>query len=227
VSYHHYNGSVVRRSLGDTTADEISCLNKANASPQVSSIDETISNLSKTWNPTGYFRPADIQQVLDMLADQAADAGAAVAGAPLSTSDAKEAKAQAFDDLMYKYKDRSVAYVKAIADAKSSGVNAINAPAFKSFVLSSMRALSDAYVVATVLECRQTWVEKWLDRAYQAIMAIAALVAKLVGIVLKVGEAAVDAADTAASILAAIVKYSPWIALGIGGYLLYGFVAKK
>lgn len=221
MSYHSYNIGA----LGDE--GEIGCLNKANASPQVIAIESVISNLAKNWHPTGYFRPADIQQVLDMLADEAAQAGAALAAAPLSTGDAESVKRQSFEDMLRRYKDRSQAYVKAISDARASGATAVNAPAFKSFVLGAMQSIADAYVTATVLHCRTTWIERWLDRAYRGMAAIGAVVAKIGGVVLKVGEAAVNAIDTAGSIAATIIRFAPWAALGLGAYMAYGFIKKR
>ena len=129
--------------------------------------------------------------------------------------------------MLTKYKDRSKGYVKAVADARAAGINAVNAPAFKSFVISSMRSISDAYVTATVLQCRYSWIEKWLDKAYNAMASIGAVAAKIVGVALKVGEAAINAVDTAGSIAAAIVTYAPYAALGLGAYLLYHFVKKR
>lgn len=222
MSYHSYNIGA----LGDEYSDQAACLNKANNSSQVLAIDGIINGLAKNWNPTGYFLPSDIQQVLNMLADEAAAAGAALAAAPLSTGDAESAKRQAFEDMLRKYKDRSQAYVKAITEARASGAAAVNAPAFKGFVLSAMQSISDAYVTATVLHCRQTWIEKWLDKAYRGMASIGAVVAKIGGVVLKVGQAAVNAIDTAGSIAAALVKYAPFAALGIGAYLLYGVIKK-
>ena len=121
--------------------------------------------------------------------------------------------------------DRSKGYATAAAQARATG-SAVNAPAFKDFVIKAMRSISDAYVTATVLQCRQSWVEKWLTKAYNAMASIGAVVAKIGGVVLKVGQAAINAIDTAGSIAAAIIKFAPWAALGLGGYLLYGYVKK-
>lgn len=229
---------VRRRQLGDVITSPITnvpdeydmqmaCLNKANSSPQVVAIDNLIANLTRTWNPTGYFRPADVQSLLDVLATEAEAAGAALAAAPLSTGDAAESKAQAFDDMLRRYKDRSQAYVKALADAKASGATAINAPALKDWVISSMRSISDAYVTATVLQCRQSWAEKWLDRAYRGMAAIGAVAARILGVVITIGENVVDAVDNAGKILAVVIKYAPYAAVGIGGYFLYKLYKKR
>jgi len=213
--------------LGDEYADQKSCLDRANASPQVAGIDGIISNLAKTWNPTGFYRPGDIQTLLDMFATEAEKAGAALASAPNSTGDAAQVKAQAFDDMLRKYKDRSQAYVAAIADARARGATAISAPALKSWVIAAMQSISDAYVTATVLQCRQTWAEKWLDRGYQAMVAIGAVTARILGVVVKVGESVVAAVDTAGDIVAFVVRYSPYIGGALGAYLLYHWMKKR
>jgi hypothetical protein len=153
-------------------AEEVACLKRANASTQVAAIDKMIEDLGKNWKPTGYFRPAEVQSVLNVLAVEVDAVGKILAAAPLSTSDAAAMKAQAFADVLRKYTDRSKYYVTAIATANSSGIKAINAPGLKDFVIGSMRAISDAYVTASVLQCRQGWVEGILDRAYKAMASI-------------------------------------------------------
>ena len=97
----------------------------------------------------------------------------------------------------------------------------INAPGLKDWVIASMRAISDAYVTATVLQCRQSWLEKWLDRAYRGMSAIGAVATRLVGVVVKVGENVIKAVDTGFGIVATLVKYAPYAAVGVGAYLLY------
>lgn len=206
------------------TSDELACLKRANASPQVVAIDVLIDRLAKSWHPTGYYRPSEVQTLLDTLASEAADAGAALAAAPLSTSDAEAIKQMAFNDMLRRYKDRSRAYERAVVEAKQKAANVINAPALKDWVISSMRSISDAYVTATMLHCRQSWVETWLDRAYRAAVAIGAVAARILGIVKKLGEAAVDAVDKAGDLLAFLIKYGPY---ALGGLVLYNLVKKR
>lgn len=197
------------------------CVDKANASSQVASIDAQVNTLAANWKPTGYYTPAEIKSLLDVLATEAEAAGAALAAAPRSTSDAEDQIAQAFDDLTRKYKDRAYAYQDALAEAARTGAQVIDGPAVKDWVLSSMRAISDAYVVATVMSCMQTWIEKWLDRAYKAAVAIGAVAYRVVGVAVKVGQAVVKAADRAGSLAAAVIEYGPYAAVGIAAYLLF------
>lgn len=223
MSYTH----AMSRGIGLGDDGELGCLNKANNSPQVMAIDNMVDNLGKNWNPTGFFRPTDIQTLLDSFAAEAEEAGKALASAPNSTSDAESVKREAFNDMLRRYRDRSQAYVKAVAEARAAGASVVNAPALKSWVIASMRSISDAYVTATVLACRQTWIERWLDRAYRAMVKIGELAFRMIGVVVKVGESVIDAVDTAGDIAAFAIKYAPYAAAGLGAYLLYHFVKKR
>lgn len=208
-------------------SDQMACLNKANNSSQVKAIDAIVDNLSKNWHPTGYYRPAEVQSLLDMFATEAAAAGAALAAAPDSTSDAASMKREAFEDVGRKYQDQSQAYKRAIAQAASKGSNVIDAPGLKDWVIRSMRSLSDAYVTATVLACRQTWIEKWLDRAYRGMANIGALAAGIIGVAANLAINVVKAAEATIGIAATIIKYAPYAAVGLGAYLLYNLVKKR
>lgn len=221
-----------KRALGGTYDEydlQKKCLDQANRSPQVMGIDAIISSLAKSWNPTGFYRPEDIQQLLSMFADETPKVGAAIAAAPLSTGDAQQAKDIAFGDIARKCIDRGKAYSAAIADARARGASVISAPALKSWVIASMQSISDGYVTAAVLECRQndTWLEKWVAKAYAVMVAIGAVAAKIIGVAVKVGEKVVDAIDTAGDIAAFVVKYAPYAGAALGAYLLYHFVKKR
>jgi ribosomal protein L17 len=208
-------------------SDEISCLNKANASSQVMAIDNIVTNLAKNWHPTGYYRPAEVQTLLDMFATEAEQAGIALRDAPLSTSDARELKAQAFKDVVRRYLDQSQAYRQALKTAKTAGSNAIDAPGLKNWVIGSMRSISDAYLTATVLHCRQSWLEKWLDRAYRGMAAIGGVAFRILGVAANLAINVVEAAEKAIGIAGVIIKYAPYVGAGLGAYLLYNFVKKK
>jgi ribosomal protein L17 len=208
-------------------SDEISCLNKANASSQVMAIDNIVTNLAKNWHPTGYYRPAEVQTLLDMFATEAEQAGIALRDAPLSTSDARELKAQAFEDVARKYLDQSHGYKRAIAEARSKGSSVIDAPGLKDWVIRSMRSLSDAYLTATVLHCRQSWLEKWLDRAHRGMAAIGGAAFRILGVAANLAINVVEAAEATVGIVGKIIKYAPYVGAGLGAYLLYSFIKKR
>lgn len=203
-------------------SEEKACLDKANASAQVQAIDAQVESLARSWKPTGYYRPADIAKLLDTLATEAEAAGAALAGAPRSTSDAEAMIGQAFADLKRRYQEKAFVYQKALAQAQASGANVIDGPGVKNWVIASMRAISDAYVTATVLACRQSWVEAFLDRAYRAMVSIGSVAARVIGVVVKVGDTVLKAADDILD-LYPIIK---WGALGVGALFVFQAVRR-
>jgi len=199
---------------------ETTCINQANNSSTVKAIDAQIDQLLTGWRPTGYYKVADVQQLLDAIETEAQAAGVALKNAPRSTSDAEDQIAQAFDDLMRKWQSPAQNYRVAVAGAQKSGL-AIDAPGLKDWVINSMRAISDAYVVVTVMECMQTWVEKWLSRAYNAMVAIGAVARKIIGVVIKIGEEVYHAAEKTGDFLKFLVTYGPYAALGVGAWVLF------
>jgi hypothetical protein len=202
-------------------SDEMNCLNEANASPQVASIDATVANLSMNWHPTGYYDPADVQMLLDLFAQKAADAGDALASAPMSTSDAATSKKLAFDDAIRVYQNQSLNYAQAVSQARASGV-AINAPGFKEWVLKSMGAISNVWATAAVLHCHQSWIADLLGKAANAMAAIGAAAWRVLGVAYDLAKGAVNALEAGLGFVAWLAKYSKWILIvGVGGLALY------
>lgn len=202
-------------------SDEMACLNAANASPQVLSIDAMIDNLVRTWNPTGYFRPSEVRMVLDAMATLATKVGKVIADAPRSTATAVEIKDQAFEDILRKWKDQSLNYEAALSRAASSGSNVIDAPGLKSWVISSLRSMSDGYVAAAMLECQQGWFGAILDGAFNAMATAGAVVARALGVAKDLAVGAVKAVEKVAGITAKFIEYAPYLGLGLGAYVLY------
>lgn len=204
---------------GSTTSQAQQCVNRANASPTVSSIDSQIANLASTWKPTGYYTVAEMQSLVTVLESQAQAAGAALAGAR-SIPGSEDAINQAFDDLIRKWQVPAKNYSDAIVQAKAQGLRAIDAPDAKDWVIRSMQAISDAYVTVTVMYCMQTWVESWLTKAYNAMRTIEDVVRKVVGVLIEIGEKVLDAGGHAID----LIKYLPYAALGIAGWVIYNAV---
>lgn len=214
-------------------SDELRCLNLANASPKVVQLDDLISRLAKNWRPTGYYLVTDIEKMLAVFATEAEAAGKALSQAPNSTSDAESAKRQAFVDVIRRYRDRSYAYERAVAQAKSEGTRIIDAPSFRDWVIGSLRSLSDMYVTAAVLHCNFSTIERVLDTAYRGM-------AKIGEIAYGIGSAAYDAAketvkkvgnfwDDFWDFLGSVKRALPYIGLGAAalGVVGAGFYLNK
>lgn len=203
------------------SAEQVRCLNKANSSTQVRAIEGEISRLRREWNPTGFYLPSDIRGVIAKLKEAAAEAGDALKQAPMSTGDARSIKDEAFERAAKQIRDKAAIYEDAIAESARAGKEAVYAPSFKKYVLDSMQEIANVYITATVLHCRQTWVEKWLNKGYSTIAQIGAYVAKIVGYVGNLAKAGFDW-------IAFILKYAPYAAAGAGAWFVYSnFIKEK
>lgn len=206
--------------FGFQMTEESDCVNKANASPQVASIDAHIQALLTDWHPTGFFTPAEVQRTYDILYSSVLGAGAALGAAPNSTSDAESQKKQAQADVGRKFYDRGASYLAAIAQANASGADAIDAPGLKDWVIASMRAISDAYVTAATLQCRETWLESILNSAQQAIMAVFTVVSNIAGVAVDAAKTVVKAVEGAIGFAGWLAKYGLYVAGGLGVLIL-------
>lgn len=208
--------------------EQVRCINKANNSSQVRAIEGEISRLRQSWNPTGYFRPADILGVVAKIKDAAATAGAALAKAPLSTGDAEAMKREAFRDAEAKIAGEGMFYEDGARSAAQAGKGAVYAPAFKRWVLGSMQQIANVYVTATVLHCRQTWVERYLDEGYKAISKLGGYVAGILGVAGDVIKNAAGLIPKGFGLLAFILEYAPYAAAGLGAWFVYSnFIREK
>lgn len=204
---------------------ETACLARANATPQVKKIDGVVDDLTKNWNPTGYYLAADILRVLDLLDNELVASGVAITGAPSSTSDSAAVKTAAISDGKRIVRDGATPYRAAAVAAQASGA-AVNAPGFKHYCLMSLNAISQVYVTATVLQCRQTWLEKWLDRAYQVVVFIGNVLAKIGGVIVAAGQAVVDAAEAGVGAIKTLIKILPYIAIGLVAWVGYAWIRR-
>ncbi len=225
MSYHsalqRYGRSPMGGYLEDLVADlerktEVECVNKANMSSAVVAIDNQVSNLARTWNPTGFYTAADVNKLYATINTAVAQARIPLATAPHTTSDADTVIRQAGSDL-----DRALAkgqvFVNAMAAAQKAGISTIDAPGMKMWVLQSLNAVSSAYVTVAALQCRQTW----LDTAAGWIASAVAAVRAVVGVVIKAGQTALKVVESTIDVTGVVAKYLPWLALAVGSYFVY------
>lgn len=187
------------------------CLDQANAA--VADLDARTQSLAATWNPTGFYAPADVQRLITQTMALLSSATDTVGKAPRSTSDAESQIQQALDTLFQKGQ-RSMVYVKALQDATKSGATVINAAGLKDWVLDAMQASSSALVTASVMDCNTPWLAS-------AVLALQPLFDALAQVASAVLDAAVNLGATVLKVaddLPQIWTILKWGAL-IGGAL--------
>jgi hypothetical protein len=213
----------LRGRLGDAYADQVACLNKANNSPQVLAMDKTISDLNTGWRPTGYYTPDDLQSVIAVLEDAADKVGKVIAAAPIPwfSPDAENMKRQAFEDILSKWRDRSRYFKEQLAQARTAGSRAINAPGVKDWVISSMRAMSDGYTTAAMLSCQTSTFQSIVEGGARIMAKIGEVVWGLGSAVVNVAEGVWDASKDAFRFVRFAAKALPFAIVGLGGILAF------
>jgi hypothetical protein len=221
VSYH-------RDALGwdilDLAQKEIekSCPQSSAYLSMVSRADE----LERTWNPTGVYTWQDMSNVLAAttgLASQASSAGVRFfEGDSLPSSKDKVRAAS------NKYFDRAKQanyYVEAWRAAKDAN-KPVSAPGFKRWVIDDLRAAAELFRAVEVAACTRPW---WVGAAasygrfFNGVIDVAKRIGGVIG---KVAGGALDAAEKTGDIVAFLLKWGPFLALGVGGYVVYKKVRK-
>lgn len=203
-------------------ASQIDCVNQANGSPMVASLDAKWQNLAATWNPTGVFLPADVNTLVSAVVQQLIGAKAVVLVAPASVSDQLEVRMQAVTDIDKMYAD-GARFSQAATTALASG-GVVNAPDLKDYVLKGLLAASNAYVTAAVLSCNVSWLQSVAD----ALDSIGALALKIGGVVATAAETIVDVAASTFAFTDTIAKYSgPLVVAGAAFFVWWKYFRKK
>lgn len=208
-----------RRGLGDLLDDvnqkyDRMCLDKANA--DMAPFDAKIDDMVKTWKPTGFYTPQDLRTIVQQtltVTNQAYDALTQVAQ---DVTGGDDSIARAISDLGTAGQ-RSLDYLGAATQAEQAGLRLVNAPGLKRWVTDTLATTSSAMVTASVVACQSPW---WLNAlsAYQTVFDKAkAVVVRIVGAVLAIGETALKVADD----LPKLYDILKWGALGLGGYWLW------
>ncbi len=201
------------------TSSEVACLNQANARPDVQALDARVASMARTWNPTGFFTPDELTQIVienNKLMRSAADI---VRAAPLSTSDAQFSRNQALDTIQQKTL-QSLNYNNAVIEARGKGIRSINAPGVKQWVISSMNAASQAIVTAGVLECNMSWLASAIIAFQKVFDAVAAIIKRIVGVIVKLGEVALDVVEETPRLVKTLWTLAKWGGIAYGAFLL-------
>lgn len=198
----------------------LSCLDEANASPQVAQLDAQLAALEANWHPTGYYNASDVNAIVSQVVQQLQGAKVLVLTAPASTSDQLEVRMQATDDIDKMYAD-SARFSQAATQAAASG-QPVNAPDLKDYVTKGLMVASNGYVTAAALACNVSWLQQIND----ALQAAGAIILKIGGIVITAAETAVDVAASTFATADAVAKYSGPILLAGGALALYFLVIK-
>lgn len=191
-------------------SQESQCIAAGNA--QVAELDAKTNDLARNWNPTGFYTPDEMSQVINANLDLIHKAQSAVDQSAAAPNALQESIIRATNDLG-RAGQRSLDYIEAVKQAQQQGTLTINAPGFKRWVTDTMGAASSAIVTAATVACLEPWWAVALS-AFQGAFDTVWSIAKAVGNVLvHVGEDIITVADNLDTIYT-VVKYGA-LAFGV------------
>lgn len=201
-------------------SDTQQCLDVANQ--QAAPLDAKVYDLAQNWQPTGNYLPADILTAVSSVMPLVVQAQSALDQAMAEGTSAQDAIGQA-RALLFTQGSRAVDYTDAAKQALTQGADAVAAPDFKQWVLSTMQAASGGMVAASVSSCMRPW---WLtaiavfqsafDKAWAVVRAIAGVIVDVGKTVVKVAAALPDLAELA--MWAAIVGGAYYLFINLSNY---------
>lgn len=205
---------------------EAQCL--ASAQAQTAGFDAKTNDLAKNWNPTGYYAPDDVTNLVGntlSILRQATDA----LGKAMSLSiapDARDALAQFLTKTQSKMSD-SLAYSQAVGAAHAGGANVIDSPGLRRWVLDSMTQASAALDAAAYVSCLQPWWASALGMFQSAFDLLYGVARAIVGLSVAIVEAAAGAIIKVPDLLSTLFTYGKWAAVAGGAWWLYTQVKKR
>ncbi len=189
----------------------------AAATAASAALDAKTADLQRTWLPTGYYSPDQVQQLgantLTMLMG-AANVVTQTLTEPMAPG-AKDALQPFLNDIQTRMSE-SAQFTDAIRQANAAGITALDSPGLKRWIVNSMTTASSGISAATYVACMTPWWVSALAKFQAAFDAVWNLAKTIAGIIVELGQAVLkipDALDTVWTIL-------KWGALLGGAYFL-------
>lgn len=223
MSYHHNLGSMFDAAYQQFDQQmEKACPPGSSYVAMMARADE----LERTWNPTGYYTWSDMAAVIDATVRMSAQASSAAQTffAGDSTPSAKDAVRAAMNAYFAVAKQAND-YTLAWKAARDQG-RPVAAPGFKRWVVDDLRAAAKLFRAIEVAACTAPW---WVGAAasygrfFNGVIDVAKRIA---GIVEKLASNALKAAESTGDIISFLLKWGPYLALGVGGMYAYRKIKK-
>ena len=199
--------------IGGQSGDQTACIAQANT--QTASLDAKIANLASTWNPSGYYTPDQMSQVVTQTLALLSSAIDQVNAAPNSTSDSQMALANELDLLGQRSTEGTV-FIASAAQAKTQGVN-LDSPGLKSWVIRAMQQASNSLVTAYTLECALGPLGQAVQVVEAAADTLISYLKTVAGVIATLAQDALKVPDKVAT----LASYLMYGSIAVGALYLY------
>ncbi len=203
----------------------------ARAEADSASLLARAQELSKDWNPTGYYTPDEVEKVLKAtyaVLSQASDlldrADAEIPQRDWDGDESDQTHAVAIKraDVLKKFQEAQT-FQQAWLKAREQGIALLDAPGLKRWVVNAMVTAANSVFAASYVSCITPW---WIGamRVMAEFFEKAIAIAKVIGTALKmVGQTILEVPDTLSTVLT-VAKWS--LIFGVPMYVLYRMKAR-
>lgn len=193
--------------------DESECTRKGEAAS--ADIERQRDDLAATWRPTGFYRVGDLTRMRDQVLQALLAASASVDKAVAAgvTPDIRNNLRMAQGALQSKMAD-ALPFTTAIHQANAKGIQVIDAPAFKRWVIESLTKISVATAYVAYQACLKPAVVAALHAVVRACQSLIALGKSIVSATLAVGEQILKVPDH----LDTLWTVTKWGALAVAAF---------
>lgn len=195
-------------------SEEARCIEQANAA--AAPFDAKVDDLVRNWNPTGFYTPKDLRDLISVTLKVVQQAQGVIDKAASEPGASQASIMRATNDLA-RAGQRSLDYLDAARAVEQQGLRLVNAPGLKRWVTDTLATCSSAVVTAATIGCIRPW---WVGAlaGFQAVFDVAFGVAKkIVGAALAIGETALKVVGD----LPDIYPYLKWGLIIGGAYWAY------
>lgn len=199
---------------------------KAQADAETAGMTARRLDLSSNWHPTGFYSPDQMKEIIEatfnvinkayeLVETSRADLpGTDYTGDEYGYTHTLELKRAE----LLRQTSESTPFNNAIIEARSKGIEVIDTPGLRRWVLSAMRSAESATLAVSYVNCMKPW---WLAvlRVIAQVMEVLWAICKAIGgLVKKVGELVLEVPDT----LGKIYTVAKWTAiLGLPLFVFY------
>ena len=182
--------------------------------------------LDASWKPTGVYTWNDLADMTAAVAQLSSQASSMATNffAGSSTPDAKD-KVRAAAAKYNAVAQQAGSYVQTWQQAKAQNVP-VAAPGFRQWVIDDLKAALELLRTIEVAQCNSPWWVATLAAVGVFFNAVIETAKKINGVLQKVGQAVIKATERSADLLAFLISYGPYIAIGGGALYLWSKTRK-
>lgn len=192
------------------------CLDAANTF--VGQMDAQTNDLQKNWIPTGIYTIAQVDTIVNATLSMMRDATKRMdqaEGEPLAQGD-RDALRMVRADIQRKMTE-SLKFVDAMKAARAQGVEYIDAPGLKRWVVYSMNAASNGIVAIYYVLCKRPWFVGALAGFMAVFNAVYAVAKTIVGVAAAIVKTVIRVPDH----IGTAIKVAKWGVLAGVAYWVY------